>query len=148
MSVFVLAFISSFLFYLNAQKDVHVDWRKRIALFPLFIAGSMGFAYNNSRAVIEGLLSRKSEFVRTPKYKIVEKNDKFENTSYFKKSKIDTSTYVELLLAVYTFVGVVASIYFAEIAALPFHIMFCFGFSTVSIMSLRQSYLKNKKVKK
>ncbi|PJA95458.1 MAG: glycosyl transferase family 2 [Ignavibacteriales bacterium CG_4_9_14_3_um_filter_34_10] len=148
MSVFVLAFISSFLFYLNAQKDVHVDWRKRIALFPLFMAGSMGFAYNNSRAVIEGLLSRKSEFVRTPKYKIVEKNDKFENTSYFKKSKIDTSTYVELLLAVYTFVGVVASIYFAEIAALPFHIMFCFGFSTVSIMSLRQSYLKNKKVKK
>lgn len=148
MSIFVLAFISSFLFYLMAQKDVHVDWRKRIALFPLFMAGSMGFAYNNSRAVIEGLLNRKSEFVRTPKYKIVEKQDKFESTAYFKKSKIETSAYVELLLAVYTFIGVVASIYFAEIAALPFHLMFCFGFGTVSLMSIRQSYLKNKLAKK
>ena len=30
------------------------------------MAGSMGFAVNNSRAVLEGLFKRKSEFVRTP----------------------------------------------------------------------------------
>ncbi|MCK5087210.1 MAG: glycosyltransferase family 2 protein, partial [Melioribacteraceae bacterium] len=44
MSIFVLAFISSFLFYLYAQKDVYSDWRKRITLFPLFMSGSMGMA--------------------------------------------------------------------------------------------------------
>jgi hypothetical protein len=55
MSVFVLAFISTFLFYLYSQKDVYTDWKKRIFLFPLFMSGSMGFSVNNSRAVIEGL---------------------------------------------------------------------------------------------
>ena len=76
MSVFVLAFISSFLFYLYSQKDIHPDWRKRIVLFPLFMAGSMGFAMNNSRAVFEGLLNRKSEFVRTPKFNLVGEEDR------------------------------------------------------------------------
>ncbi len=72
-----------FCFYLFAQKDVYTDWRKKIALFPIFMAGSMGFAVNNSRAVFEGLMDRKSEFVRTPKFKIVNKNDTIvSNSSY------------------------------------------------------------------
>jgi len=75
MSVFVLAFVGTFIFYLFSQKDVHSDWRKRIVLFPLFMAGSMGFAVNNSRAVFEGLMNRKSEFVRTPKFKVVDNKD-------------------------------------------------------------------------
>ncbi len=75
MSVFVIAFISTFLFYLYSQKDVRTDWRKRIVLFPLFMAGSMGLAVNNSRAVFEGLMNRKSEFVRTPKFKVVDEKD-------------------------------------------------------------------------
>ena len=40
MSVFVLAFIGSFLFYLFSQKAVYPDWRRRLLLFPLFMAGS------------------------------------------------------------------------------------------------------------
>src|SRR5205085_3768387 len=44
MSVFILAFIASFLFYLYSQKDVYEDWRNRVLLFPVFMAGSMGFA--------------------------------------------------------------------------------------------------------
>src|SRR5690606_6247260 len=34
MSVFVFAFIGSFLFYLYSQKDVYTDWQKRIIYFP------------------------------------------------------------------------------------------------------------------
>ncbi|MEW6702584.1 MAG: glycosyltransferase [Bacteroidota bacterium] len=145
MAVFVIAFISSFLFYLFSQKDVHSDWRKKIALFPLFMAGSMGFALNNTRAVIEGLMSRKSEFVRTPKFKVSSKKDSLTaRNKYFAKTKIQPSTYIELLLSVYCLIGVIASIYFMEIAALPFQLMFFFGFATVSIMSLRQSFIIKK----
>ncbi|MDF1611127.1 MAG: glycosyltransferase [Stygiobacter sp.] len=142
MAIFVIAFISTFLFYLFAQKDVYEDWRKRIALFPLFMAGSMGFTLNNTRAVIEGLMSRKSEFVRTPKYKVEKKSDTVEKNKYLAKTKIQPSTYIELLLAAYCFIGVSAAVYFMEIAAIPFQFMFFFGFATVSFMSLRQTYLK------
>ncbi len=144
MSVFVLAFISSFLFYLYAQKDISKDWRKKMALFPIFMAGSMGFAVNNSRAVVEGLLDRKSEFVRTPKFRIVNKNDSFIKNKYLTVGRLDSSTIIEIILAAYCFIGVVASIYFMEIAALPFHLMFFLGFSSVAALSLKQAKLKGK----
>jgi hypothetical protein len=142
MAIFIIAFIGSFLFYTYSQKDVYPDWRKKIALFPLFMAGSMGLAINNTRAVIEGLMSRKSEFVRTPKFKVVDKKDTTEKNKYLKNTKIQVSTYVEMMMAAYCLIGVVASIYFMEIASLPFQLMFFFGFASVSFLSVRQAFMK------
>jgi len=145
MSIFVVAFISSFLFYLFAQKDVYTDWRKKIALFPIFMAGSMGFAVNNSRAVFEGLLDRKSEFVRTPKFKIVTKSDAIlSNSSYLKSYRLNSTILVEIILAAYCSIGVFASIYFMEIAALPFQLMFFLGFSSVAALSLKHAVVKRR----
>src|SRR3989339_2078345 len=141
LSLFVLAFVSSFIFYLYSQKDIRTDWRKKIVLFPLFMAGSMGFAVNNSRAVIEGLLSRKSEFVRTPKFKVVDEKDSWTGKKYL-STKIGFSVIVELIMAVYCLVGIASSIYFAEIAALPFQILFFLGFSFVSLTSIKYAYSK------
>lgn len=140
MAIFVLGFISSFLMYLYAQKEVHSDWRKRMVLFPLFMAGSMGFALNNSRAVIEGLMNKKSEFVRTPKFKVEKKSDSINMNKYLKGVKVDASAFVELLLAIYCLIGVIASIYFLEFAALPFQLMFFLGFSFVSLLSFKHTY--------
>ena len=141
LSLFVLAFVSSFLFYLYSQKDIRTDWRKKIVLFPLFMAGSMGFAVNNSRAVIEGLLNRKSEFVRTPKFKVVSERDTWMGKRYLSK-KLGFSVYVEAIMAIYCLVGIASSIYFLEIAALPFQILFFIGFSFVSVTSIKHAFAK------
>ncbi|MDR3626731.1 MAG: glycosyltransferase [Ignavibacteriaceae bacterium] len=141
LSIFILAFVGTFLLYLFAQKDVHSDWRKKIVLFPLFMAGSMGFAVNNSRAVFEGLMNRKSEFVRTPKFKVVDNDDSIAGKKYTNK-KLGFSVYVELIMAIYCLVGIVSSIYFLEIAALPFQLLFFIGFSFVSIASIKNAYSK------
>ncbi len=138
MSVFVFAFIGSFLFYLFSQKDVYQDWRRRIFLFPVFMAGSMGFAVNNSRAVIEGLLRRKSEFVRTPKYSIQGKQDSWKGKRYV-PVKLSTTVVIEMALAVYCLFGVVSSLYYLEIAAVPFQLLFFLGFAFVSLMSLKHA---------
>ena len=142
MSIFVLAFISSFMFYLYSQKDIHPDWRKRIVLFPLFMAGSMGFAINNSRAVFEGLMNRKSEFVRTPKFKLVGESGSWMDKKYL-NNKLGLAVIVETIMAVYCFIGVASSIYFLEIAALPFQLLFFIGFSFVSITSIKHAFAKN-----
>ncbi len=142
MSLFVLAFISTFLFYLYSQKDVRTDWRKKIVLFPLFMAGSMGFAINNSRAVFEGLLNRKSEFVRTPKFKLVDGKETWAGKKYL-NNKIGFSVIVETIMAVYCLIGVASSIYFLEIAALPFHLLFFTGFSFVAITSIKHALSRN-----
>jgi cellulose synthase/poly-beta-1,6-N-acetylglucosamine synthase-like glycosyltransferase len=144
MSLFVLAFISSFLFYLYSQKDIRTDWRKKIVLFPLFMAGSMGFAVNNSRAVFEGLMNRKSEFVRTPKFKVENSKDSLKGNKYLAKKKIDMMAMVELIMAIYCLIGIVSSIYFLEIAALPFQILFFTGFAFVSFTSIKHSLVRTK----
>jgi len=142
MSVFVLAFISTFLFYLYSQKDVRSDWRKKIVLFPLFMAGSMGLAVNNSRAVFEGLMNRKSEFVRTPKFKVVDEKDSWTGKKYL-NNKIGFSVFIESIMAVYCLIGIVSSIYFLELAALPFQLLFFTGFSFVAITSIKHALSKN-----
>ncbi len=140
MSVFVFAFIGSFLFYLFSQKDVYPDWQRRLFLFPLFMAGSMGFAVNNSRAVLEGLFRKKSEFVRTPKYSIQGKKDSWTDKKYVPMN-ISFTVIIEMLLAIYCLFGVVSSLYFLEIAAVPFQLLFFLGFSFVSVMSLKHAWL-------
>ncbi|MDT8323915.1 MAG: glycosyltransferase family 2 protein [Bacteroidota bacterium] len=139
MSIFVLAFISSFLFYLYSQKDVYPDWKKRIFLFPLFMSGSMGFSVNNTRAVLEGLFNKKSAFIRTPKFRIETEKDTWKNKKYRASTKIPYSVMFEITLAIYCSVGVLASLWFLEIAALPFQLLFFLGFGLVGYLSIRHA---------
>ena len=141
MSVFVLASISTFLFYMYAQKAIHLDWRKRLLLFPVFLAGSMGFAINNSKAVLEALINKKSGFIRTPKFRIVTENDQWKKKKYVQK-RISGTIFFELFMTVYFIIGIGISAYYLEIAAIPFQLLFLTGFGTVGIMSLRHALSK------
>lgn len=138
MSVFVLASISTFLFYTFAQKAIHLDWQKRLLLFPVFLAGSMGFAVNNTKAVIEALFSKKSEFARTPKGGVIKSTDDWKKKKYV-QSKVSPMVIIELLLALYFVIGIGISIYHVQIAAIPFQLLFLAGFGTVGLLSLRHA---------
>lgn len=143
MTVFVFAFLGSFFFYLYSQKDVYQDWQKRMLLFPLFMAGSMGFAVNNTKAVLEGLFKRQTEFIRTPKYSVVDQKDKWLDKRYA-MMKVDYTVVIEILLALYCFFGVCASIYYLELAAVPFQLLFSLGFGLVAWLSIRHAWLARK----
>ncbi|MCX7736618.1 MAG: glycosyltransferase [Candidatus Kapabacteria bacterium] len=138
MSVFVLASISTFLFYMYAQRAIHLDWRRRLLLFPVFLAGSMGFAINNTKAVIEALIGKKTGFARTPKYRIESQNDQWKFKKYVQK-KFNWTVVFELSLTLYYVIGIAISLYFLEIAAIPFQLLFLIGFGTVGLMSLRHA---------
>ena len=146
MSVFVLAFIASFLFYLYSQKDVYEDWRSRILLFPVFMAGSMGFAINNTKAVFEALINKKSEFVRTPKYGIEGDKDKWQDKKYVHKKVVKFSVVFELLIALYSLACVVVSAVTLQISAIPFQLMYTFGFGLVAYLSIKHVIDTNKKI--
>lgn len=138
MSIFVLASISTFLFYMYAQKAIHLDWRRRLLLFPVFLAGSMGFAVNNTKAVLEALIGKKTGFARTPKEGIVGSAPKPKVKKY-KSNKFSWTVLFEILLALYFVIGVGISVYYLEIAAIPFQLLFLLGFGTVGYLSLRHA---------
>ena len=141
MAVFILASISTFLFYLCAQRNIRGDWKRRILLFPVFMAGTMGLAVNNTKAVLEAIFNKKSEFKRTPKYNITKKEDTWIRSKY-RFSKVSLGTMIELLLALYFVIGVGLSLWFVEIAALPFQLMYLFGFGFAGYLSLRHAWTR------
>ncbi|MCK5741508.1 MAG: glycosyl transferase family 2, partial [Chlorobi bacterium] len=141
LSVFVLASASTFLFYMYAQRAIHLDWRRRILLFPIFLGGSMGFAVNNTKAVFEALFNIKTGFARTPKYKIETGKDKWQKKKYVGR-KIGITVYFELFMTLYFIVGIGISTYYMEIAAIPFQLLFLWGFGAVGWMSLKHALSK------
>lgn len=147
MSIFILAFIGSFLLYVSAQKNIYHNWIRRIFLFPLFLAIGMGLSVNNTIAVLGGLFRSKSEFVRTPKYSSQNFYKANFSTEYIPKSSLFLS-FVELLLSFYSLIGVIASIYYLDIGAFFFNSLFFIGFGIVSVLSLNTSIFNKSTVQK
>lgn len=138
LGAFVVATMSTMLFYLTAQRDLRVNWRRRMLLYPLFLAASTGLAINNSRAVIEALVRRKSAFVRTPKYNIIATADGWGGSTYRIRS-VGVGTILEILLALYFIAGVAISIDRGEYAAIPFQLLFLVGFGATGFLSVKHA---------
>lgn len=146
ISIFSLAFFGSFLMYLTALRDGYPDWRRRIAYFPLFMAGSMGLSINNTRAIVQGLLNYRGEFWRTPKYNLESLHDRFHDKKYFKtrdgrrRGLGVHSGILEALLAGYSLAGIGIAIFYGELAAIPFQGLYFFGYGFIAFMSFKQYF--------
>jgi hypothetical protein len=73
---------------------------------------------------------------------MVSEKDSWVGKKYLNR-KIGFSVIVELILAIYCLIGVISSIYFMEIASLPFQLLFFIGFSFVSVTSIKHAFAKD-----
>ena len=95
------------------------------------------------------MINKKTEFVRTPKYLIVDKKDSWVGKKYsHKKLNISFSVILESIVAIYSFTGVVISVITLQISALPFQLMFTFGFGLVAYLSIKHVIESNRKAEK
>jgi cellulose synthase/poly-beta-1,6-N-acetylglucosamine synthase-like glycosyltransferase len=137
LGVGLLGFAGFFLAQLFAQRDLYPDWLRRLGLFPAFMAGSMGMALNNSRAIFEALIGKRSGFVRTPKYQLDDRQRPWWKQRYA-ETRIPGIVGLEALLTLYCLAGLVVTLAYEEWAAVPFQAMFAFGFGLVTTYNLRQ----------
>lgn len=126
-------------FYLCSQKEAYRNWKSRMFYLPMLMSLGIGLSVNNSKAVLEALFNRQTEFKRTPKYKIEGIKDKWLGKKY--RVKIDFLIIMELLLGIYfTF-----NIYFAYVnkifVSIPFLMIFQVGFFYVAFLSIFQVIL-------
>lgn len=137
--VFMISFFILAFFYWVASCRNHIHnisvWRY-FKQFPLFLSISMGLALHNAIAVAEGLLGKKSPFVRTPKYNIQPKTDLSFNLGAYFVSK-HPLTYVELLFAVYFCFALYYDITHAQYGFIPFHLMLAFGYLFIVLGAFR-----------
>jgi len=127
-------------FYLCSQKEIYKDWRSRLLYMPMLMSLGIGLSVNNSKAVLEALFNKETEFKRTPKYMIEKKKDGWLGKKY--QGEINSLVLFELFLGVYfTF-----NIYFAYInkiyVSIPFLMIFQIGFFYVAFLSIYQVILK------
>ena len=136
--IFLLGFLSISLFYWIATKRFYkASPGKNFAyLFPQFLMVSMGLSLHNGLAVMEGLLGKKSAFIRTPKFNVINKSDKWNGNTYIKPS-LTVLTMLEGLLCLYFIFGIVAGIVMKENGMLFFHLLLSLGFGSVFYFSVK-----------
>lgn len=132
----IIFFICYWFTYKNSQGGGFKNFIKYIGMFFTFYAIAMGFSFQNSIAVLEGLLGKKSEFIRTPKFNIETLKEKWKENSYISKT-ISKNTIIEGLLVLYFLFGLFSGYKLNDFALFPFHLMLFFGFSYVLIQSLK-----------
>jgi cellulose synthase/poly-beta-1,6-N-acetylglucosamine synthase-like glycosyltransferase len=109
-----------------------------IFLFPLFLSVSMGLSLHNAIAVIEGYMGKKSPFIRTPKFNIIENQDAWQKNKYL-VSSVSFLTVLEFLMTLYFLGGILSAFYYQDFVLIPFHIMLFLGFGYVTFYSLFHS---------
>jgi cellulose synthase/poly-beta-1,6-N-acetylglucosamine synthase-like glycosyltransferase len=126
-------------FYLVAQKELRPkNWWRTFLYMPFVMATGIGISVRNAQAVIEAIVGKKSEFARTPKYKIEGKSDSFVAKKY--RNKAGWMPYAEVLLGTYFFFTVLYAILNENYATVPFLLLFVWGYFYTGFMSLGQTY--------
>ena len=126
-------------FYLVAQSELRPKtWWRTFLYMPFVMATGIGISVRNAQAVLEAIAGKKSEFARTPKYKIEGKGDTFISKKY--RNKAGWMPYAEVLLGVYFALTVVYAVLNENYATVPFLLLFVWGYFYTGFMSLGQSY--------
>ena len=132
MGVFALATMSATAFYVASQMELFGDWKHAMKYLPVLMALGIGLCITNTKAIIEALTGKQSEFVRTPKYgEAMVITDK-------PRKKNSIIPYLELGMGVYMSVCAILSLMSIRgMMTTPFLVMFAFGFYYVSVSSLQ-----------
>ncbi|MBD80851.1 MAG: histidine kinase [Crocinitomicaceae bacterium] len=135
ISLFFLAF-----FYWVSSRDQAgskpLSFIQYLIRFPFFMSVYMGLSLHNAIAVLEGYLGRKTSFVRTPKFNLVEEGDSWKGNKYLRKN-VNPLTYWEILLSGYFIVSIAIGFQYNDLGLLPFHLMLGGGFLMVAVFSFR-----------
>ncbi|MHC4985220.1 MAG: glycosyltransferase [Planctomycetota bacterium] len=136
LSVLTLATISGSLFYLTGQVVLLRNWRSTLLFLPMLMALGVGMCVSNTKALLEALMGKPSEFVRTPKYGV---GQAATAAAPKKRKKLGWLPYVEFGMGLYMIACAAWSFAHYQVALLttPFLMLFAFGFFYVSILSFQ-----------
>ncbi|HEV2424837.1 MAG TPA: cellulose synthase family protein [Terriglobia bacterium] len=141
LPLFLAATCSVSTFYMVAQRQLYPEtWKQRIKYQPFLMATGIGLSVMNAKVVLEALFGMKSEFVRTPKYRVEGKEGSWERKKYSRKS--GWVPWVELGLAGYFLFTTVYSFTIEDYLTTPFLLLFFGGYLYMGSLSLLQIPLR------
>jgi len=136
VGVFTMATLSASVFYCAGQAELFGDWRAALKYMPVMMAIGVGLCLSNSKAILEALLGRRSEFVRTPKYGDKRSLARTDAHKLALSGKRPLLPYLEFGFGLYMMACAVLSVGLRSAILTPFLVIFTFGFFYVSVLSL------------
>jgi hypothetical protein len=124
-------------FYAAAAREVGHGAGRALARVPWLMALCTGLCVSQARAVIEALVGRESEFIRTPKHGVHTAGEAWRHKRY--RGARSWLPLVELAFAAYFAVAIPLAVRAGYLATLPFLLLFAVGFAYVGVLSLRRS---------
>ncbi len=136
--LFAAATLSVCNFYVVCQREIYPDWVSRLKYLPFLMSIGIGLSVNNTKAVFEALMDKKSEFARTPKYCIEVAGDEWVSKKY--RQSVAIQPLIELALGLYFTATVFYALANGIYGTLPFLVLFQIGFLYTGLMSIVQQY--------
>jgi cellulose synthase/poly-beta-1,6-N-acetylglucosamine synthase-like glycosyltransferase len=132
-------------FYLASQREIALlrapgtpkrsQWSV-VRRLPLVMSIGIGLCVNQTRAVLEALFGRETEFVRTPKHGIRGRLEIWSSKKY--RSAKSITPFIELTMAAYFAVAMAVATQHGHYLSMPFLALFLYGFGYVGWLSLWQ----------
>jgi hypothetical protein len=114
-----------------------VSKAKQYWILILFAAG---ISVNNTIAVFDAMFSKKNEFLRTPKFGIKSKSDKWKHKDYV--LPFNRTTLLEIFFSLYGCLAVFICIFSGNIFFLPIVTIQTIGFVYITYLSIVDSWEK------
>ncbi len=119
------------------------SWKSKAKVLPALLVYNAGISVNNTIAVFDAVFGRSNEFLRTPKYGIIKKDDDWRSKAY--NLPFTKTTLLEIFFGIYGILGILISIFSNNPVFAPIIGIQTVGFFYISYLSLSHSRFKRNK---
>ena len=127
------------------QKMYNKSWKSKAKILPTLIVYNAGMSVNNTVAVFDAVFGKKNEFLRTPKYGIINKQDDWRDKAY--NLPFTKTTLLEIFFGVYGIMGILISIFSNNPIFAPIIAIQTIGFFFIAFLSISHTRFKRNKSK-
>ena len=125
------------------QGMYHKSWKSKAKILPALLVYNAGLSVNNTVAVFDAVLGKKNEFLRTPKYGIITKDDDWRDKAY--NLPFSRTTLLEIFFGVYGIMAIFISIFSNNPIFVPIIGLQTVGFFYIAYMSLSHTRFQRNK---
>lgn len=114
--------------YVVSQKSAYEHWKRRLVFLPVLVVIGVGIAISNTKAVLEALIGRETDFIRTPK--------RGDHGAKDYKIRIPWLVVIELSLGVYCVFSLKNYLLSEKYLVGPFLAIYAVGFLFIGLLTL------------
>jgi glycosyltransferase involved in cell wall biosynthesis len=115
-------------------------WASKARQYWILLFFATGISVNNTIAVFDAILSKKNEFLRTPKFGVVKRSDRWRDKDYV--LPFNRTTLLEIFFSLYGCLSAYICIYSGSISFLPIILLQTIGLIYVTYLSIVDSRKK------